>query len=80
MTRATCPTCATVGRRGYCAPSRCYCGHRECHAYATWVPRIGAIRDAGSPVAQGNSGRMGATPEGALTPVRGLTIQTMKES
>ena len=29
--------CETCG--GYCAPNRCYCGHPECHAYASWKPR-----------------------------------------
>ena len=36
----TCPTCATVGRRGYCAPLRCYCGHAECYAFASYVPLV----------------------------------------
>ena len=34
----TCATCTTVGRRGYCAPLRCYCGHDTCHAFASWEP------------------------------------------
>lgn len=34
-----CPTCTETGRRGYCAPMRCYCGHDTCHAYASWQPR-----------------------------------------
>lgn len=32
----SCQTCATNGRRGYCAPLRCYCGHKTCHAFASW--------------------------------------------
>ena len=35
----TCATCTTEGRRGYCAPLRCYCGHDTCHAFASWEPR-----------------------------------------
>ena len=31
-------TCAEAGRKGYCAPSRCYCGHESCHAFASWTP------------------------------------------
>lgn len=34
----TCATCTTEGRRGYCAPLRCYCGHDTCHAFASWEP------------------------------------------
>lgn len=30
---ASCEKCAV----GYCAPLRCYCGHTECHAYASYV-------------------------------------------
>lgn len=33
----TCQECTDEGRRGYCAPNRCYCGHGRCHAYASWV-------------------------------------------
>ena len=33
----SCPTCVDEGRRGYCAPGRCYCGHPACHAYASYV-------------------------------------------
>jgi hypothetical protein len=33
----TCAECATTGRRGYCAPLRCYCGHDTCHAFASYV-------------------------------------------
>ena len=35
---AYCATCAETGRRGYCAPAGCYCGHETCHAYASWQP------------------------------------------
>jgi hypothetical protein len=34
----TCATCTTEGRRGSCAPLRCYCGHDTCHAFASWTP------------------------------------------
>jgi DNA-directed RNA polymerase subunit N (RpoN/RPB10) len=33
---STCPRC----HPRYCAPARCYCGHPECPAYDTYVPRI----------------------------------------
>lgn len=32
-----CPTCDLDGRRRYCAPNRCYCGHPDCYAFASWV-------------------------------------------
>ena len=32
-----CPECITAGRRGYCAPKRCYCGHDSCHAKDSFV-------------------------------------------
>jgi hypothetical protein len=32
-----CATCATGPTRRYCAPARCYCGHTDCHAYASWI-------------------------------------------
>ena len=35
----TCETCDAEGRRGYCCPGRCYCGHESCHAFASWTPR-----------------------------------------
>jgi hypothetical protein len=35
----TCQTCTDTGRRGSCAPLRCYCGHESCHAFASWQPR-----------------------------------------
>lgn len=31
-----CPTCAPR----YCAPSRCYCGHLACEAFATYVQHV----------------------------------------
>ena len=31
-----CRECAETGRKGYCAPLRCYCGHQTCHAFASW--------------------------------------------
>lgn len=33
--------CQTCGPARYCAPNRCYCGHAECHAYASWTARKG---------------------------------------
>lgn len=33
-----CTACAEIGRKGYCAPLRCYCGHDSCHAFASWTP------------------------------------------
>lgn len=38
MTAHLCATCATNGRKGYCAPGRCYCAHKTCHAFASWQP------------------------------------------
>lgn len=35
----TCETCKAEGRRGYCCPGRCYCGHESCHAFTSWTPR-----------------------------------------
>lgn len=35
----TCGECVEAGRRGTCAPARCYCGHEGCHAFASWEPR-----------------------------------------
>lgn len=32
----TCPECTETGRKGYCAPLRCYCGHPSCHAAASY--------------------------------------------
>lgn len=32
-----CPDCTTPG--GYCAPNRCYCGHRSCPAYRPPIAR-----------------------------------------
>lgn len=37
MSRVYCQTCTETGRRGHCAPARCYCGHETCYAYASWV-------------------------------------------
>ena len=37
-----CPTCADDPKAApgrYCAPDRCYCGHAECPAVASYVPR-----------------------------------------
>lgn len=34
----TCPDCKAIGRRGYCAPLRCYCGHDTCPAFASYRP------------------------------------------
>lgn len=32
-----CPDCDPTGRRGGCAPNRCYCGHKSCWAYHSYV-------------------------------------------
>jgi hypothetical protein len=49
--------CAPCAPR-YCAPNRCYCGHRECDAYATFVshtkssstdPRVAGVTPGGGP-------------------------------
>ena len=32
-----CAPCGTAGRKGYCAPGRCYCGHTDCPAFASFV-------------------------------------------
>ena len=37
-TAQLCATCDTNGRKGYCAPARCYCAHEACHAFASWHP------------------------------------------
>lgn len=46
----TCQTCTTQGRRGYCAPLRCYCSHKDCHAAASFyeptAPDLSTIREA----------------------------------
>lgn len=31
----SCPLCAPR----YCAPKRCYCGHQECTAFASYISR-----------------------------------------
>lgn len=38
----TCDECDADGRRRYCAPARCYCGHPSCHAYESWRDVHGA--------------------------------------
>lgn len=37
MTDVLCPTCEAGPTKRYCAPARCYCGHEDCHAFASWV-------------------------------------------
>jgi len=49
----TCATCADNGRKGYCAPLRCYCGHETCHAFASWEP-LAPPADATPPKAKRN--------------------------
>ena len=39
-----CPACTAPG--GYCAPLRCYCGHTECPASASYIP-LDQIRSSG---------------------------------
>ena len=47
-----CAECASEGRRGYCAPLRCYCAHDTCHARESYVelraPDLDSISDATS--------------------------------
>lgn len=33
-----CPECDLEGRRGYCAPRACYCGHPSCYAVESYRP------------------------------------------
>lgn len=33
------PKSCTVCTSGYCAPNRCYCGHEECTAFHSYIPR-----------------------------------------
>jgi hypothetical protein len=34
----TCQSCAVEsGTKRYCAPARCYCGHKNCPAFDSWV-------------------------------------------
>lgn len=35
MSRAEC--CPTCGGSRYCAPLRCYCGHEDCPAFASFM-------------------------------------------
>jgi len=48
-TAPPCRTCADVNRRGYCAPLRCYCGHKDCHAAASYyeptIPDVSNVRE-----------------------------------
>ena len=39
-----CPECVVPG--GYCAPLRCYCGHADCPASASYIP-LGQVRSSG---------------------------------
>jgi hypothetical protein len=41
----TCTACAETGRRGYCAPLRCYCGHEQCPAFVSYVPRRDPLKN-----------------------------------
>ena len=34
-----CKTCFRTGKAIYCAPKACYCGHPDCHAYDSYIPR-----------------------------------------
>ena len=34
-----CHDCGANGRRGYCAPNVCLCGHETCHAFASFIQR-----------------------------------------
>ena len=57
----TCQTCADNGRRGYCAPLRCYCGHETCHAFASWVDLKSV--DVAAPSAKSRAAAAWATRE-----------------
>jgi hypothetical protein len=37
MSYRSCDTCTETGRAGYCAPLRCYCGHKACSAFPSYV-------------------------------------------
>lgn len=45
----TCQTCTEEGRKGYCARLRCYCGHEDCHASASYyeptIPDVSSVRE-----------------------------------
>lgn len=43
-----CASCASAGRRGYCALGRCYCGHSSCEAFASWYELPAPTSDATS--------------------------------
>ena len=49
MSSWKCAHCASEGRRGYCAPLRCYCGHETCHAAASYyeptIPDVSSVRE-----------------------------------
>ena len=43
-----CQTCTDVERKGYCAPGRCYCAHKTCHAFESWteLPTLADVEPA----------------------------------
>ena len=41
-----CSPCAPV----YCSPARCYCGHPECDAFATFVRNVQPRTEKNGPV------------------------------
>ena len=49
MSANGCDACTRDGRRGYCAPLRCYCGHKDCHAAASFFepapPDLSTLRE-----------------------------------
>lgn len=57
----SCTTCEF----GYCAPLRCYCGHKECDASASYIkqapPKRIAIAPAANPHAESWANREDAT-------------------
>lgn len=59
----TCQTCSEADRRGYCAPLRCYCGHRSCHAFASWVDLKSIDPTAAVPSAKSRAAKSWANRE-----------------
>ena len=51
-----CLGCVEAGRRGYCAPARCYCGHDTCHAFDSYIDLDSIpLVDAPTPKRRGRS-------------------------
>ena len=49
MSIKECQTCALTNATRYCAPLRCYCGHKDCHAAASFFepapPDLSTLRE-----------------------------------